>query len=629
MKKIFTRKIITMILFCCILFLPKMVFAGTQTLENLDYEVTLQDNGDMKIVENWYIDLYDTNTLFKTFPKDGTYDEITDVTVSEISSSGDKIQFLPSDTYSYHVTENYYQALTNPDNDFEIAWGVNERSSEKRNFQICYTVKNVVKKYSDCAELYWKLIGDNFEIYTKSITGVINIPDGISDIEDLRVWAHGPLNGSINKEGKNKVTFKVQSLPINKFLEIRLAMPKDIFLNSTNESNVSRLSTILEEETRFADEANAIRARKARNEKIAEIVLTATSILSGIVAIIYTLFVLPKERKENPEILPEINFEYFREIPNEKDTIAEASYLYYLQKGGMSYKIGQIVSATLLNLSLKGWIEFEPNIKNQKKIIIKVNDNGKELKKDEEEVYKFLKKVKGGGEFTIKEFEDYCKSNSEKFLSLINSLSAIAEKENIEKDTIDLNIGDKKIKYYIWVFLAVVFIGIDICAFGFTKPIIPAVSIIAILIQVIAILKFTKRFSGLTQKGVNEVEKLNGLKKYMEDFSLLNEREVPELVLWEKFLVYATAFGIAEKVIKQLKVKFKELQDDEYMRTNFPHMYVMCNNNFDSSFVKIMNSSIGSAINYSSGTGAGGGFSSGGGGGGRRWRRRWSLKPNR
>ncbi len=39
----------------------------------------------------------------------------------------------------------------------------------------------------------------------------------------------------------------------------------------------------------------------------------------------------------------------------------------------------------------------------------------------------------------------------------------------------------------------------------------------------------------------------------MEEFSLLKEKEIPHLVLWEKFLVYATAFGIADKVIKQLK----------------------------------------------------------------------------
>ena len=47
----------------------------------------------------------------------------------------------------------------------------------------------------------------------------------------------------------------------------------------------------------------------------------------------------------------------------------------------------------------------------------------------------------------------------------------------------------------------------------------------------------------------------------MEDFSLLNEREVPDLKLWEKYLVFATAFGISEKVLKQLKVVYPEITD--------------------------------------------------------------------
>lgn len=42
-----------------------------------------------------------------------------------------------------------------------------------------------------------------------------------------------------------------------------------------------------------------------------------------------------------------------------------------------------------------------------------------------------------------------------------------------------------------------------------------------------------KKVNELTDKGLEEKAKWVGLKKYMEDFSLLNEREVPDLKLWE------------------------------------------------------------------------------------------------
>ena len=132
---------------------------------------------------------------------------------------------------------------------------------------------------------------------------------------------------------------------------------------------------------------------------------------------------------------------------------------------------------------------------------------------------------------------------------------------------------------------------------------------------------YISRFNGLTQKGANQREKWSALKRYMEDFSKLDDKEVPDLVLWEKFLVFATAFGISEKVIEQLKVKFPELSDEQYLRNNYSYMYIAFNSNSNFNFINTMNSSIGSSINYSSGTGAGGGFSTGGGfgGGGRRW----------
>lgn len=117
-----------------------------------------------------------------------------------------------------------------------------------------------------------------------------------------------------------------------------------------------------------------------------------------------------------------------------------------------------------------------------------------------------------------------------------------------------------------------------------------------------------------------------GLKRYMSEFSLMKEKEVPELVLWEKYLVYATVFGISEKVLKQLKVVYPQISDEEYMNSHgYTYMYLMYSSNFNNSFLSSLNTAVGNSYNnvttsnYSSGSGSGGGFSSGGGGG--RWRR--------
>ena len=104
---------------------------------------------------------------------------------------------------------------------------------------------------------------------------------------------------------------------------------------------------------------------------------------------------------------------------------------------------------------------------------------------------------------------------------------------------------------------------------------------------------------------------------------MLDKRDIPEIVIWEHFLVYATAFGIADKVIKQLKAVYKELGRSFEFDDSSGYMYFMISNNFGPSFANSMSSAFSSAYTsaysstYSSGSGSGGGFS-GGGGGGRR-----------
>lgn len=56
-----------------------------------------------------------------------------------------------------------------------------------------------------------------------------------------------------------------------------------------------------------------------------------------------------------------------------------------------------------------------------------------------------------------------------------------------------------------------------------------------------------------TQAGQVEARNLLGLKKFLNDFTLVKERETVEASLWKEYLVYASLFGIADKVAKQLK----------------------------------------------------------------------------
>ena len=52
---------------------------------------------------------------------------------------------------------------------------------------------------------------------------------------------------------------------------------------------------------------------------------------------------------------------------------------------------------------------------------------------------------------------------------------------------------------------------------------------------------------------LDEVRQVFGLKKFLKEFSLLDERHVNEVALWKDYMIFATLFGIADQVIKDRK----------------------------------------------------------------------------
>ena len=64
-----------------------------------------------------------------------------------------------------------------------------------------------------------------------------------------------------------------------------------------------------------------------------------------------------------------------------------------------------------------------------------------------------------------------------------------------------------------------------------------------------------------TQRGEELNKKLEGLKHYLEDYSLLSEREAKEIELWEDYLIYSVMFGQNKKVIEEYE-KYIEIEED-------------------------------------------------------------------
>ena len=152
----------------------------------------------------------------------------------------------------------------------------------------------------------------------------------------------------------------------------------------------------------------------------------------------------------------------------------------------------------------------------------------------------------------------------------------------------------------------------------FTFNILTIITLVITIVFLIYIVTFNKR----TPRGALDYAKWKAFKKFLNDFGRFDEKELPEITLWERYLVYASIFGIADKVCKTMKIKFNEMN---YTNSDFTFDYLLWSNLNNSvttsvhSSVTTAQSKVSEAIarsNSSSGGGFGGGFSSGGGFGG-------------
>lgn len=123
---------------------------------------------------------------------------------------------------------------------------------------------------------------------------------------------------------------------------------------------------------------------------------------------------------------------------------------------------------------------------------------------------------------------------------------------------------------------------------------------------------------------------LFGLKAYLKDFSLLDERPIREVKLWDQYMMYAAFFGIAEQVsrdMEQLWPEYRKLSkiaqslevatEGAIVSTFSSSIYTATTNAIERTASRTTSSGGSSGFSSFSSYSGGGGFSGGGGGGGR------------
>lgn len=488
----------------------------------------------------------------------------------------------------------------------------NETNNSSTYFYIEYLLGNIVVMHEDIAEVYFNFVGDMFDDDINKYKLRVVLPDKTKEL--VRVWAHGPLNGNVSPiKDENGYYYggylEINDLYSNTPVDMRLTFDKNLILVDhpyLKKSEVLALDKILEVENLRADKANKER-EKAKFFMYGSYALGSVYLVLLVLLFVYIYIKYDKELKTN------FDMKYNREFINDYD-VTNIEYLFDKKITEKAF------STSILNLIYKKNIKIEQIDKKDYKLI-KVNTDN--VSESEEYLMKMIFDNIGNKEYVllsqIKKYAKEVHGTTSEFLTSFTTWQNKVTSESIKNNFYESN---TKIKVLGVLFSLVGYLVFYVMGRFNGFNLFSIIIFICALVFMIYVLIFNKR----TKRGAEDYQKWKAFKRFLEDFGRFDEKELPEIVLWERYLVYANIFGIADKVGKTMKIKFNEINtNNQYSNGDLLFDYMMWNNlnysinNTVRSSVSTARTMVNEAIaksSSSSGGGFGGGFSSGGGFGG-------------
>ena len=510
------------------------------------------------------------------------------------ASNGDSKKY----TNTYYMGEDYLKIYNSSDLD-EI-------------FYIEYTVTDVVVVHEDIAELAWNTLGDGYRENIGDYEVKVVLPNSDSD---YRVWLHGPLNGEIERTNNKEAIGTFNFLGAYNPVSVRLIFDKSLVPNATKVSGLIAKDAIIDYQTELSDEANRERERIQRQNMI----LIISSSVWALIAISLAVGVYLREKNMKKTAF---NMEYFRDFP--------ASYgpevLEYLLDKNVTEKS---LSATILNLIYKKVLKVEVidrKLKDDYKLVLQEYDEASLTETEKIALNLIINEIGNSKEVVLSTIRKHCStlSNANNVMDLYNDF--IRKSKSLGKSELFFATTPGLVAFSVIFSL----LGLVLTFISFALDLSWLGIIIIILMIALIIFVITRKF--YTKKGAEHYAKWMAHKKFLEDFSRFNEKELPEVTLWDKYLVYATILDCADKLSKEMELKMPNMDTSNTTYVGYnPYMthYIITTNLYSSinsgihTAVASSRSSI-AASQSSSGGGFGGGSiggggSFGGGGGGGRF----------
>lgn len=610
------------------LWLPPILIRATEKdyhFPEVAIDATVLPDGGLLLEERRTFDFRNGDFTYAYFNVADPDDHVRDFTIHELVD-GREVPVEPDHAFHTVTTDG-----------FQARWSY-VANDEERTWIFRYRVACAVDVWSDTAHLYWQFIGTGWEEPTSHAVVTVHLPPHAAreaprpstcepDAQapppepgrplrtgEVRAWGHGPLNGQVTFPDARTVRYEVRDVPPASYVEGSIVFPVDTVPGAVRRDE-PRLPLILADERRWAEEANAIRERHETQRRWIVGLLLALPIATA------ALVLLAKARDRVPEV-PRL-----LEQPPEEDAV-QGALLWSAWRGNLSPR--NAYRAQILRLVGLGAIEMraEGTVTDPRDLTLRKRMDALDLPTEADQDFQALLFGTGGDavqEISIakpkprpvggepyaryRAWWDGARARSGEVLRRIQKGDA-----RLESTALFVLAGGAA-GYGVWTALW----GLGGALGWWLVPVALACLVIGL-----------RAVPARVERPIRErVARLASFRRYLKGFSDLPNAPALAVVIWERYLEWAVALGVADEVERQVRT----LIPLERLRSPVPggpggldgiHLLRAMNAAAPTIVTHSMASasassgSTGGGFGSSSSSGgfSGGGFSSGGGGGG-------------
>jgi len=584
------KKYLLIILFVFILSIS-FVSAKSYSISGAEINMTINDDGSVLFEEYIaYSFVGDFSFAYRDINLDN--EVISDIEVFEIIEPGISQKVILNKSKEYKKLNFDKQGN-------KITWYYTAHN-ERKVFLFRYKLTNVLEKYNDITDFYWKIWGSGWDNQVKELKGNLILPNKVNDSKDVYTWGHPELNGKIAMLDNDRVIYQIFDIPRNQWVELRVVFPSDILVgdSAVEIKSGNGLNKIIKQENNYVDP----------DKRGASFIYLIPIFM--IVLFLFLYFMYGRE--------PEVNYHqiYEREIPYEYSPAIVTALINQTNKKPAARDF----VAVILNLCLKGHLQLE--VVSKKKILglfgkdkdYKINftnKNDSDLSEHENDILYKLREI-NNSELTFSDIKNYARKDKFSFNIFFKSWQ-----KQVEKEAKAMNFYSKNQAYKIYNILSMVmFISGYVIIRAFLEKNMSSSFYFGFIIAGGAGLLinniFNQALARRTEKGALHYKKWIALKKFLKDMSAMKEHPPESIVIWEKFLVYGLSLGVADKVSKAMQLV---IPNGEYSGSRIFVTGTIINASILSGFASDLNS-FSSEFATASGTSGSGGFGGGGGAGG-------------